>query len=159
MQKSLDSGNVRAALVLSAVSIVSLAADLLTKSFFKNHALPQGSYFFGWLSFSAHQNYGLLADIQLPFAILIVINVAAFAALAYGLYWSWNKRSICQMAFLGLVLGGALGNLYDRVVQGYVFDWILFFKTSVVNLADIWISLGIIGYLICLSTTRHEPGN
>ncbi|MFA6447321.1 MAG: signal peptidase II [Patescibacteria group bacterium] len=159
MQKSLDSGNVRAALVLSAIGAVSLAADLLTKSFFKNHALLQGSYFFGWLSFTSHQNYGLLADIQLPFAILIAINAAAFAALAYGLYWSWNTRSIWQMAFLGLVLGGALGNLYDRLSQGYVFDWILLFKTSVVNLADIWITLGIIGYLICLSTTKHKPEN
>lgn len=141
------------------MGIVSLAADLLTKSFFKDHALPQGSYLFGWLSFSAHQNYGLLADIQLPFALLLAINIAAFAALAYGLYWSWNKKSIWQMAFLGLVLGGALGNLHDRLVQGYVFDWILLFRTSVVNLADIWITLGIVGYLICLSTTRHESGN
>lgn len=154
MQKSFDSGNVSSAIILSVASAIALAADLSTKSFFKNHALPQGSYLFGWLSFTAHQNSGLLGDVQLPFAALIAINAAAFAALAYGLYWAWKKRSICQIVFLGLVLGGALGNLYDRLIHGYVFDWIMLFKTSIINLADAWITLGILGYLACLSTAK-----
>jgi len=159
MQKSFDPGNVKAALVLAAVSVASFALDLLAKIFFKNHALPHGSYLFGWLSFMVHQNFGLLGDVQLPFVVLIAINIAAFAALAYGLYWAWKKRSICQLVFLGLILGGALGNLYDRLIHGYVFDWIMLFKTSIINLADVWITLGIIGYLVCLSTSRPGPKN
>ncbi len=159
MQKSVDPGNVKSALLLEAVAAGALTLDLFTKIFFKSHALPQSSYFFGWLSFTIHQNFGLLGDLKLPYLALIAINVAAFAALAYGVYWAWNKKSTCQIVFLGLVLGGALGNLYDRLVHGYVFDWILLFNTSVINLADVWITLGVIGYLICLSTIKFGPKN
>lgn len=48
-----------------------------------------------------------------------------------------------QLAF-GLVLGGALGNLADRLIHGVVHDFfkLLFIRFPVFNLADVWISLG-----------------
>lgn len=155
MQKSFDTGNVGLKFAVF-ITVASLAVDLLSKNYYKDHALPQGSYFFGWLGFTFHQNFGLLGDLRLPYILLILLNIAAFAALAYGFFWAWKKRSNCEAIFLALILGGALGNLYDRVVHGYVFDWILLFKTSIINLADIWISLGVLGYLICLSTAGKK---
>ncbi|MCX7661085.1 MAG: signal peptidase II [Candidatus Omnitrophica bacterium] len=51
---------------------------------------------------------------------------------------------------LSLILGGALGNLIDRVLLGYVVDFLDFRIWPVFNLADSAISIGmiILGYLI-----------
>jgi signal peptidase II len=50
------------------------------------------------------------------------------------------------MIFIAFILGGALGNIVDRAVLGYVVDYILFYTETwsfaVFNLADAFISVG-----------------
>ncbi|MCX7771140.1 MAG: signal peptidase II [Proteobacteria bacterium] len=59
-----------------------------------------------------------------------------------------KKPTGLKTILLALVFGGAVGNLYDRIFRGYVVDFIdLYFKTfhwPVFNLADTYISLGLI---------------
>ena len=43
-----------------------------------------------------------------------------------------------------IILGGAAGNLIDRIVQGYVIDFISFWSYSIFNVADIAITLGVL---------------
>ncbi|MFN3698824.1 MAG: signal peptidase II, partial [Dictyoglomus sp.] len=43
---------------------------------------------------------------------------------------------------IGLILGGLLGNLYDRVFYGYVIDFIHIKNLFVFNLADLFITVG-----------------
>ncbi|KAA0013178.1 lipoprotein signal peptidase [Billgrantia pellis] len=54
-------------------------------------------------------------------------------------------------ASLALVIGGALGNLYDRLVHGYVVDFLSFHVAGwyypAFNVADIGITLGAIGLI------------
>jgi len=52
---------------------------------------------------------------------------------------------------LSAVLGGTVGNLIDRVFNGYVVDmfrWTLFFEFAIFNIADIFITLGFITFCI-----------
>jgi len=51
---------------------------------------------------------------------------------------------------LAAVLGGAVGNLIDRVIYGYVIDMfsVLFFNFAIFNIADIFITLGFITFLV-----------
>lgn len=55
-----------------------------------------------------------------------------------------------------IVVAGALGNAIDRVLTGYVVDMIEFEFVSfpIYNLADIYITLGVIGFCICLLAER-----
>ena len=62
---------------------------------------------------------------------------------------------------LALVLGGALGNLYDRLAYGYVVDFLEFYVGSFhwpsFNIADSAISVGVA--LLALEILRNEtPG-
>lgn len=74
----------------------------------------------------------------------------AIAAICY-LYWRTRETgSLLLKVSFGLVLGGALGNLIDRFVRGYVVDFIHFqipqigFNFAVFNMADSAISIGVV---------------
>lgn len=73
--------------------------------------------------------------------------ITAGIALAVAL-WLRREKNPVDVAALGLVLGGAIGNILDRVRFGYVVDFLHFFweQTSfwVFNLADAAITLGVI---------------
>ena len=75
---------------------------------------------------------------------------AAIAVLVSGVLVVWLKRLKADETWLALalalVLGGALGNLFDRVVYGHVIDYIYFhtpvWSFAVFNLADAFITVG-----------------
>lgn len=89
-----------------------------------------------------HRNYGVLFDIPLPPAFTISLSICA----VLFVFWFFLQRirSDWRAAFgIGLLIGGALGNLYDRIILGFVRDWILFFERSAFNFADIAIAMGL----------------
>ena len=49
---------------------------------------------------------------------------------------------------MGIILGGALGNLYERVVYGEVVDFIALGPIPLFNLADAGITVGLIGLVL-----------
>jgi len=76
--------------------------------------------------------------------------VGLTAAIALGvLVWLWRERRVGDALPLGLVLGGALGNIVDRITHGFVVDYAdlhfgAFRPFLVFNLADVAISLGVV---------------
>ena len=51
-----------------------------------------------------------------------------------------NKLKITSY---GMILGGVLGNLFDRIIRGYVVDYIAVFSFPIFNIADICITVGV----------------
>lgn len=78
------------------------------------------------------------------------------AVVVSGVLVVWLARTEREQRWLGiglaLVLGGALGNLYDRVVHGYVIDYISLhydqYYFPAFNLADTAISIGAVMLII-----------
>jgi len=68
---------------------------------------------------------------------LIVIHVLKYV----------RANKMVQAVALAEIFGGALGNLIDRVTRGYVFDWILLFGQSAINIADIAIIEGALVFI------------
>ena len=66
------------------------------------------------------------------------------------IYRTINKENVNKIGILayGLLLGGILGNLYDRIFYGYVIDYLDFvifkFNFAIFNLADAAIAIGAI---------------
>lgn len=74
--------------------------------------------------------------------------VALTAAISVGVgIWLWRERNRLDVFALGLVLGGAIGNIVDRVRFGYVVDFLHFFWEDwhfyVFNVADAAITVGV----------------
>jgi signal peptidase II len=74
---------------------------------------------------------------------LILIGIIVCFLVVYYHEKSGNKNLLLNV-YLGLILGGSLGNLFDRVVSGYVTDYMDFRVFPVFNLADMCINLGVI---------------
>ena len=81
-------------------------------------------------------------------AALVVIDIVAVAGLTW---WLWGSTSRPLTAGFGLIIGGALGNLIDRLVYGKVADFFHFYGFGydwyVFNIADLAITLGAMAIL------------
>ncbi|OYY91788.1 MAG: signal peptidase II [Sphingomonas sp. 28-66-16] len=89
--------------------------------------------------------------------------VAMTGAIAAGVsIWMWRERNRQDQVALGLVLGGAIGNILDRARFGYVVDWAdLHFGAwspfLVFNLADAAITIGVLVLLVRALLVRDKP--
>jgi len=106
--------------------------------------------------------FGIFSSISSP-AKSVLLSV--FTACAAVLVVTYSVRSparnrLLQIA-LGLILGGALGNLYDRLAYGYVVDFLEFYAGSYhwpsFNVADSAISIGV--GLLAIEIIRSEAPN
>lgn len=126
----------------------ALLVDRLAKVAVAGGFLQSTPIFFSWIQITTHHNFGLLGNLPLPGVLILILSFLALALLVYGLFDA--LRQDCRLDFLALclVLGGALGNLYDRLAYGFVFDWLMLFKTSIINVADMAITLGLAVYIV-----------
>lgn len=98
---------------------------------------------FSWLSLRYEQNYGIAWSIPIPYPLLLFLNIVLLLAMPYiagKLVDLSHKRS--QLA-LGFILGGAIGNIFDRLFYGYVVDYVALSFWPVFNLADALLAIGI----------------
>lgn len=78
--------------------------------------------------------------------------IAVAATIGLSIWMTRLKRDEKVLgACLALIIGGALGNLYDRLVHGYVVDFLSFHAAGwyypAFNVADIGITVGAIGLI------------
>ena len=85
--------------------------------------------------------FSLLSGKQL---FLIIATSIALILVAYMLFFR-SRGKLLQQAAMLLVLGGGIGNLIDRVLNGEVVDYInlLFMRFAVFNFADICVCVGV----------------
>ena len=97
-------------------------------------------------------SWGMLAGRS---TLLIMISLVAVVYLSYLAYHNRQQSQWIQLG-LGLVIGGALGNLIDRILYGYVIDMfkLEFIDFPVFNIADSAITVGI---LILIAATWLLP--
>jgi len=83
--------------------------------------------------------------------IFIIAALIAIGVIIFDITGSKRKdKDLFYNLALGLVLGGILGNLFDRIYLGYVIDFLDFRIWPVFNVADSAITIGalLLGYLI-----------
>jgi signal peptidase II len=77
--------------------------------------------------------------------VFIIIPVIAIILLGYNIYYYKNNDENLSRLYIvafSLILGGAIGNLIDRILFGYVIDFIDLRVWPVFNLADSAITIG-----------------
>jgi signal peptidase II len=138
-------GGVKRLLVTAAVAAAVVAADQVTKSW-AVHRLSHGSIHVVWkldliLSYNTGSAFGLVKGWAPVLAAFAAVVVVALLIAARGVH------SNAMAVALGLVVGGALGNLADRVLRGNhgaVVDFIALHFWPTFNVADSCITVGVI---------------
>lgn len=178
--KAQDAAAHRPSMVFLAVlAVLALAADLGTKAWAlgaladdEANAVRKIRVAGDWLAFTFAKNhggaFGLLQDqpetIRWPFFLVVSIGAVFFIVSMY------RKLEPTQWALrwgLPLVLGGALGNLIDRLRYRYVIDFIDysadFLKVAIpsghwptFNVADVWIVVGVGLMIVDMFTHREQ---
>ena len=115
-----------------------LGSEIFSSKFLNIHLIWNEGIAFGLFSFDENYLYNILTII-----ILLIIIVIFFMMI--------RNKGIKKYSLL-MILGGALGNFYDRIFYGAVPDFIDFhisnFHWFIFNFADIFITIGVIFMII-----------
>lgn len=142
------------AVVFGGVAIVWLVFDYLTKRAFDSTEVGAQlwSGIPGFIDFRLVHNtgaaWGVLGDSTFGLGVFAVIFCVALLVIAH---LRRQKATPLEMVGYGLVLAGGIGNAIDRLVSGYVVDFIetLFIDFPVFNVADIGVTCGFAIIAIC----------
>ena len=93
-------------------------------------------------------SFGLLSGIVAPW-ILILIGLLVVGFITYLMF---NSKDLLEKWGLFIIISGAISNIIDRIINGYVIDFIYLhisnFYWPAFNFADIYISIGILMVII-----------
>ena len=139
--------------------LIDQISKILVLNLLKNEIIFIKNFF----SFLFVKNYGAAFGLfGGNVLLLIAITCALICYLIYDIKIHINDKLnvICS----SLILSGAIGNLIDRIVHGYVVDFISFKlfnnQMPVFNIADICITFGVIGLIyIMFKEERNERSN
>lgn len=85
---------------------------------------------------------------------IFLLAVIPTLALLFGLWYIFRKTELTRSMLVGLsfMIGGGIGNLYDRIAYGSVTDFLhvdfVIFETGIFNLADVSIMIGVATVLV-----------
>jgi signal peptidase II len=104
--------------------------------------------------------YGFLNGVDFPFKTALLACVATAALVGLGIYAaSLDRTQLLTRAGLTLVIGGAAGNLIDRISAGYVLDFIDLYRGDwhfwAFNVADSAITIGVVLMILELLGLRR----
>jgi signal peptidase II len=161
----------RSVLTIVLIGAAVLALDQWTKHLVVTHLYFDGQcipwcghkdLIAGWLRIAPEPNYhgafGLLGSNT-----LLLIAMALVVLVIFWLsFREAAERSLLVRVAFGLIAGGAVGNIIDRVHYGYVIDFIDFYRFPdlwryTFNVADSCITIGVLLLLVSgVSTRRHS---
>ena len=139
--------------IIILISILTLSIDILTKQLVINFMIEHQSISIikNFFSITFAKNTGVafsLLEGKVPL-VIIMTSIIIILILKYIKTTNSNKYEIICY---GLIIGGALGNLTDRIIYGYVIDFLDFnlfgYSFPIFNLADTAIVIGILTLII-----------
>lgn len=172
--------NTKKLLALFAPAVIVLIIDQITKWVVRTTpALHNKTLIDGWLQFYFTKNPGMALGIEvLSTPVISIIAILAVTGILIYILRQINEVNISYLICMGLILGGAFGNIADRlfmasimdyggVLEGHVVDFIYFsLKIGdwtvfpyIFNVADIAISTAIILLVLFNKQFFARPDN
>ncbi|AZL16018.1 signal peptidase II [Rickettsiales endosymbiont of Stachyamoeba lipophora] len=133
------------------IILITLSLDLASKElvfeYFKSFSIYEVNIFPGF-NLAYVKNYGISFGLfQAPGLGKFIFPTIALAISLYLLWLVKNTQDKLQVFAFSLIIGGALGNIIDRIVCGYVRDFLDFYIDKYhwpsFNLADSFVCIGV----------------
>lgn len=155
MKKTGKTNYIKIILVFSISALIVFLVDRFIKesaiSFLTNDLVIIKDFF--KLTYS--ENIGVAFGIKLPFIIQIILVPVLLIAGFYYMLKNFKIESSFVLIVSGVITGGAISNYADRLIHGYVVDYISIWIWPVFNIADIAITLGIFTILVFYGKIRR----
>ena len=134
------------------LAVAAAAAFVLLDELIKAEALktfPSDAAIHGTPLFAlaVHKNIGVAFDIPFKMPLIYLASIIIATCLIHVITQTYKKKPETAL-FATLILIGAAGNLYDRVVYGFTVDYFLILKRLAINISDLIILLGVAGILL-----------
>ena len=145
---------------ITLISLICIFIDQITKLIIKNTINLHSSIILikNFFSLTYVKNYGAAWSILSGSRIFLITIALVSLFLIYNYFIKDKNLSKLEIITYGLLIGGIIGNLIDRIVFGYVidfFDFLIFnYNFPVFNFADIFIVVS--AGLIIIDTFRGE---
>ncbi len=169
-------GNIKEQRLYLIVALIIFVLDFISKYFVQKYLAPIGvkKILGDFLIFIYTENYGVAFGMfnNVPEAVsriseaIIPIIVGAAIVLIFVFMCSLDKKKYrVSLIALTMILGGALGNFVDRIMRGYVTDFINMGLNENIrfnynyNIADASITIGFVVMLIALFVFREDSKN
>ena len=115
---------------------------------------PIASFF----KFALFKNTGLIFSLPASITLFWLLATPVYVLVIYLLIKSWATKQFLGLLF---IFTGATSNLIDRVLYQATIDYLIFFKISAINLADVMIVFGLLwiwkkGSFIGQRSPRHS---
>jgi signal peptidase II len=153
-QKSgMKNGRVIRGFIILFLLLVNISCDQISKVVVReaiayNEIIPLNDF----ITLTKVENQGAFLSagdsLSKPMRILILAILPSVVVLC-GLWYLFRKTDLNRSTLAGLsfMIGGGIGNLYDRIAYGSVTDFLhidfIWFETGIFNLADVSIMIGI----------------
>lgn len=138
-------------IVFCVLSLDRITKFIIQRNLALNDSFPVLKNFFHLtLVHNRGAAFGILKN-QLP----LFIFTSLFAVGLIALSLKEKRRSLLYRTALSLILGGALGNLIDRLTLGYVIDFLDFRIWPVFNVADSAITVGACLLALSILTSKN----
>ena len=142
------------------LAALALALDQLTKFVVRQtlewrYSWPATGFFRFTHVHNTGSAFGLFQDQNLP---LLIVSIIGLLVLTY-IYQSQERPTLLLRVSIALMMGGAMGNLVDRIHQGHVTDFIDVGPWPVFNIADsaIVVGLMVMGWVLVMRR-ENESG-
>jgi len=143
---------------LAAVALAAVAADQLTKHIVSGQlALGEGVKVIGPFSIHHLQNSGIAFGLFSSATPVVIVLTALAVGWMLLFFARSGARHPILPAALGLVIGGSISNLVDRVRLGHVTDFLDFRYWPAFNLADSFIVVGVGILFLALLAAERRP--
>ena len=129
--------------VLSVSSFVVIVDRLTKYLLFRNFSLGESVRVVpGMFHITLVLNSGAAFGLFKCRSVFFMVSTALVIVFICFYIWRGGCKDLLMLTALGLILGGAVGNLIDRVAFGYVIDFLDFRIWPVFNIADASITVG-----------------
>jgi signal peptidase II len=119
---------------------------------FQNESAIQNPAMF---NLAIHKNWGLAFDLPFRVWVIVLISIILGYFLLEIAYKNLKTQPYVSFSCL-LIMIGALGNLFDRIVYGFTVDYLIFFGRSALNLSDIIIVIGVVALLLASRKSKRQ---
>lgn len=156
-------------IIIIFILISNIGCDQVSKNIVRNnmHYHEQISVIDHYFTLTKVENTGAFLSFGVlfpPVVKLILLTILPLIVIALALIYILTKQQISNWRIIGIcfIIGGGLGNIYDRIAFGSVTDFLhidfVLFQTGIFNIADASVMLGM--FLILLENFIHkEPIN